>query len=116
MTLAQLREQIDKIDNQLLRLLSERAELVHHVGSLKEEMRVSRFMRLETNEVVVAQKLRSTARRQTYAPVAARDLPRDQSASPTLAVENKIAIALSWTRREHGPIKRRAKNLAGACK
>jgi len=37
MTLAELRAQIDLLDDQLLKLLHERAELVHEIGGLKKE-------------------------------------------------------------------------------
>lgn len=37
MSLDDIRKQIDKVDSQLLDLLSERADLVHQVGQIKNE-------------------------------------------------------------------------------
>ena len=98
MTLAQLRDQIDKIDNQLLRLLSERAELVHQVGSLKKDAGLEIYAPEREEQL-----LRSLIDRNEgkLTPESLRAIYREIM-SASLAVENKIAIAYlgpegTWT-------------------
>jgi chorismate mutase/prephenate dehydratase len=98
MTLAELRKQIDAIDDQLLRLLSERADLVHKVGGLKKDSGLEIYAP-EREEQLLRSLLERNDGRMT--PESIRAIYREIM-SASLAVEKTLAIAYlgpegTWT-------------------
>jgi chorismate mutase / prephenate dehydratase len=98
MTLAELRKQIDLIDDQLLRLLSERANLVHNVGSLKKDSGLEIYAPEREEQLLRSLLARNDGR---MTPESIRAIYREIM-SASLAVEKTIAIAYlgpegTWT-------------------
>lgn len=98
MTLAELRALIDQTDDQLLKLLSERADLVHQVGSLKKDSGLEIYAP-EREEQLLQSLLKRNEGRLT--PESLRAIYREIM-SASLALENQIRIAYlgpeaTWT-------------------
>lgn len=98
MTLAELRAQIDVLDDQLLQLLAQRADLVHQVGSLKKDSGLEIYAP-EREEQLLKGLLTRNAGRLTAESI--RAIYREIM-SASLAVEKTIRIAYlgpeaTWT-------------------
>lgn len=98
MGLKELRTQIDEVDNQLLRLLGERADLVHRIGGLKKQAGTEIYAP-EREQQLLDSLLRRNEGRLT--PESVRAIYREIM-SASLALEKAIAIAYlgpegTWT-------------------
>jgi chorismate mutase / prephenate dehydratase len=98
MTLAELREQIDQLDAQLLKLLNERADLVHQVGALKKGAGIEIYAPEREEQLLESLVSRNNGR---LAPESIRAIYREIMSS-SLALEKAIAIAYlgpeaTWT-------------------
>jgi len=89
MTLAELRAQIDLLDDQLLRLLNERADLVHQVGSLKKDSGLEIYAPEREEQLLQSLLARNDGR---LKPESIRAIYREIM-SASLAVEKAITIA-----------------------
>jgi chorismate mutase/prephenate dehydratase len=98
MDLSELRAQIDKVDNQLLLLLGERAALVHEIGSVKKEADAEIYSPDRERHLLDSLVQRSEGR---LTPESIRAIYREIM-SASLALEKQIAIAYlgpegTWT-------------------
>ncbi len=98
MNLSELRAQIDKIDNQLLRLLSERADLVHNIGAIKKEAGAEIYAPEREQQLLDSLFARNEGR---LTPESIRAIYREIM-SASLALEKQIRIAYlgpegTWT-------------------
>src|SRR5947209_1143064 len=98
MDLSELRAQIDKVDNQLLLLLGERAALVHQVGSIKKQADAEIYSPEREQQLLDSLVERSEGR---LTPESVRAIYREIM-SASLALEKQVAIAFlgpegTWT-------------------
>jgi chorismate mutase / prephenate dehydratase len=98
MTLAEIREQIDRLDAQLLKLLNERADLVHEVGALKKGAGLEIYSPEREEQLLENLVGRNDGR---LAPESIRAIYREIM-SASLALEKAVAIAYlgpeaTWT-------------------
>jgi chorismate mutase/prephenate dehydratase len=98
MTLAELRAQIDLLDQQLLRLLNERADLVHQVGTLKKQSGLEIYSPEREEQLLENLVARNAGR---LRPESIRAIYREIM-SASLALEKTITIAYlgpeaTWT-------------------
>ena len=98
MGLEELRKQIDQVDGELLRLLGDRADLVHRVGTLKKEAGAEIYAPEREQQLLQSLLKRNEGR---LTPESIRAIYREIM-SASLAVEKGIAIAYlgpegTWT-------------------
>lgn len=98
MNLAELRAHIDKIDNQLLRLLNERADIVHQIGGIKKEAGAEIYAPEREQQLLDSLLARNEGR---LTPESIRAIYREIM-SASLALEKPITIAYlgpegTWT-------------------
>jgi chorismate mutase/prephenate dehydratase len=98
MTLAELRAQVDLLDDQLLRLLHERADLVHQIGNVKKEAGLEIYAPEREEQLLQSLSARGAGR---LTPESIRAIYREIM-SASLAVEKTITIAYlgpeaTWT-------------------
>jgi chorismate mutase/prephenate dehydratase len=98
MGLEELRKQIDQVDGELLRLLGDRADLVHRVGALKKEAGAEIYAPEREQQLLQSLLQRNEGR---LTPESIRAIYREIM-SASLAVEKGIAIAYlgpegTWT-------------------
>lgn len=98
MTLTELRAQIDLLDEQLLKLLHQRADLVHQIGDLKKEMGLQIYSPEREEQLLQSLIERNKGR---LSPASIRAVYREIM-SASLALEKSISIAYlgpeaTWT-------------------
>ena len=110
MPLSKLRVQIDAIDDQLIKLLNERAELVHQVGEVKKKDGLEIYAPEREEKLLQALVAKSKGR---LPEKSIRAIYREVM-SAALALEQDLGIAYLGPEAP-GPTKRRSASSAPAC-